>query len=104
MDSSYAGVGGLIIDSGLEDRSRDVISLDDGRVVHVGKNAGVAAVYVTDVDGNLDPAFGTDGVQTYPAHDGNLYDVDATADLIASVGSTASTADGAFLVLLNIGE
>src|SRR5690606_12272821 len=47
MDSTYAGVGALIVDSGLEERGRDVIGLEDGRIVHVGKHSAVAAIYVT---------------------------------------------------------
>jgi uncharacterized delta-60 repeat protein len=103
MDTSYGTAGALIIDSGREERGRDAVGLSDGRIVHVGKYDAVAAIYVTDVDGTLDPEFGDHGVRTYPRHDGNLFDVDARGGTVAAVGSTATT-EGAFLVLLNTVE
>jgi hypothetical protein len=103
IDATYAGVGGLILDSGLEDRGRDVVALEDGRLVHVGKRGAVAGIYVTDADGHLDEEFGDSGIRAYPVHSGNLYDVDTKDGLIAAVGDKATT-PGAYLVLLQVGE
>ncbi len=104
MDNDYATVGALIIDSGAEERGRDIVALEDGRLVHVGKYSAVAALYVTDSEGELDANFGDSGIRRYPLHDGNLFDVDAKGELIASVGGATATTAGAYFVLLRVGE
>lgn len=105
LDSSYATAGALVVDSGSEDRGRDLDVLEDGRLVHVGKHDGQAAVYVTDAEGTLWDGFGTSGIQSYAAHDGNLMGVATRDGVIAAVGESAKgTGSEAFLVILKVAE
>ncbi len=96
MDTDYGTAGALIRDSGTEDRGRDIVSLDDGRLVHVGKYGGFAAMYVTDFDGELWSDFGEGGIASFPDFAGNVRGVAERQGLIAAVG------DGGFFAVFRV--
>lgn len=103
MDTSYGTAGALIIDSGAEDRGRDIVVLDDDRAVHAGKYAGVAAIFVTTADGQLWDGFGDGGVRVYPTHDGNFRGLATQDGVIAAVADGGSDTSS-YLVILTVAE
>lgn len=103
MDTTYGTSGALIIDSGDEDRGRDIVALEDDRLVHVGKYDAVAAIYVTTPDGALWDDFGDGGVVSYSTHDGNFRGLATQDGVIAAVADGGSTGSS-YLVILEVGE
>ena len=100
LDASYGVAGGVIQDSGTEDRGRDLEVLPDGRVVHVGTLGGVAAMYFPGADGALWEGVGEGGVVDFPDNDGNLRGLAVHDGMIATVGD----GPGAFLAIFEIEE
>lgn len=92
FDSGYGISGGAIFDSGAEDRGRDLVSLPDGRLAHVGMYQGKAAIYLTTPDGTLSESFGQSGVADFPTIDGTFWSVAAGEEQMVAVGDDALVA------------
>lgn len=103
MDATYGTAGGVIIDSGDEDRGRDIVVLPDDRLVHVGKYGAIAGIYVTDSEGALWDGFGDAGILTYPGHDGNFRAAATNGTVVAAVADGGSGTE-AFLAIFTVGD
>jgi hypothetical protein len=103
MDATYGTAGALLIDSGDEDRGRDIVALEDDRMVHAGKYNATAAIFVTTPDGELWDGIGAGGIVSYSPHDGNFRGLATRDGLIAAVADGGSTGNS-YLVILEVGD
>jgi uncharacterized delta-60 repeat protein len=120
LDTSFGVAGTLAIQSealnlgNTEDRGRDLVVLEDDRVVHVGRLGTSPAIFVTTADGELDPdaggtgagASGGDtiaGVFTYAPLSGATSHFFAVARSGSRIAATTNNhADGVILALLDL--
>lgn len=103
LDTTYGKLGSFVIQSEMDhtaglgklansDRGRDLVVLDDDRVVQAGAYDDFSALYVTDKDGKLDPTVGLGGRIDY-AFPTNFFKVVRSADgkQIAAVAQSVET-------------
>jgi hypothetical protein len=114
IDESYGHSGTLAIQSeeanlgGTEDRGRDLVVLNDDRVVHVGRYGINPAIFVTLPDGEMDTSVGIDGrfdfadaFTTAPSH---FFKAASSPDGKLIAASTNNNAEGVLVTVVSIGE
>lgn len=93
--------------AGTEDRGRDLVAIEDGRTVQVGRFGVGPAVFVVTPDGQLDPRSGDKGVISYtpfattPSH---FFAVAKSPDGKQLAAATSNHAEGVLLVVLKVTE
>jgi uncharacterized delta-60 repeat protein len=101
IQSEESGLGGT------EDRGRDLLLLNDGRAVQVGRFGVGPAVFVLTPDGQLDPSSGDNGVITYtgvgamPSH---FFAVARSQDGKQLAAATNNNAEGVLLAVLKVND
>lgn len=120
LDPAFGVLGALAIQSegtpnvsDTEDRGRDLVTLQDDRVVFVGRFGPNPAIMVTTPDGELDPTFGEGGILAYDAFPivppatttgTHFYRVALSPDGKRIAATTNNDAAGALLTVLKVGD
>ncbi len=118
LDPSYGTQGALAIQSedlpgftSKEDRGRDIVILEDDRVVHVGRFGDNPAIFVTLPDGELDLSSGVDGRFSYeplvgagdpPAPTSHFFKVALSPDGKSIAATTSSHESGVRVAVLQV--
>ena len=89
-----------------EDRGRDLVVLNDDRVVHAGRFGGKPALFVTTPDGVLDTSVGDGGMFLYEPFENtsHFYVIATNADKSRIAAATSNHPDGVVLAILEVGE
>ena len=111
LDLDWGNAGTLAIQSeeagssDAEDRGRDLVVLEDDRVVHAGRFGGSPAIFVTTPDGQLDTSVDQDGIFLYePFEDtSHFYVIAASPDKRRLAAATSSHPDGVVVAILEVG-
>jgi len=113
VDTAWGNEGTRAIQSeeyslgGTEDRGRDLIALEDGRVVQVGRFGTSPAIFVLTPDGELDEDQGEKGIfsytpfETMPSH---FFSVALSKDGKHIAAATSNHAEGVILAILKVAD